>query len=324
MQRISKVFTLMGTVLALAFCLASCKANADDDPTMYTVTVSSSIEHGTVTADKSSAEAGATIKLTATADSGYELESYSVKDASENELTVTDDTFTMPESNVTVSATFKETTTGGETTDSGTTSGGTEKQAGSISYASTTVSKTTADEAFTNTLTKTGDGTVSYSSSKTDVAEVNATTGEVTIKGVGTATITATVTDSETYTYATKTATYTITVTAAAATKTLTLTGQYDYFDENVDDFVDVTKSLEIEYTDNDTWKDIAERYDEVSLVANTYGPSEGKVVKFWVDDSQHIRGCELKSNESTYNYYLVSINDKVSAYSSSSYYLQP
>ena len=109
MQRISKVFTLMGAILALAFCLASCKANVDDDPTMYTVTVSSSIVHGKVSVDKTSAEAGATIKLTATADSGYELDSYSVKDASANELTVTNGTFTMPASNVTVSATFKET-----------------------------------------------------------------------------------------------------------------------------------------------------------------------------------------------------------------------
>lgn len=109
----------------------------------------------------------------------------------------------------------------------------------------------------------------------------------------------------------------------AAATKTLTLTGEYPYMDDDTGDRVDVTKSLTIEYTDNDTWKDIAERYAEVSLVANTYGPSENKVVQFWKDDSQHINGCQLKSNESAYNYKLVSINDKVSAYSSSSYYLQ-
>ncbi|MBR0487846.1 MAG: InlB B-repeat-containing protein [Treponema sp.] len=109
MKNYSKVFTLMGTVLALAFCIASCKSNVDDDPTMYMVTVSSSIEHGKVSVDKTSAEAGATVKLTATADSGYELDSYSVKDASANALTVTEGTFTMPKSNVTVSATFKET-----------------------------------------------------------------------------------------------------------------------------------------------------------------------------------------------------------------------
>lgn len=103
---------------------------------------------------------------------------------------------------------------------------------------------------------------------------------------------------------------------AAPATKKLTLTGQY--FDPSTGN--DVTKSLEIEYTDNDTWKDIAERYAEVSLVDNALGP-EGKVVKFWYDENEGSGGCELKSNESTYNYNLVSINDKVSAYSS--YYLE-
>ena len=90
-----------------------------------------------------------------------------------------------------------------------------QKTAGSISYATTSVEKTTADEAFTNALNKTGDGTVTYASSKTDVATVNATTGEVTIVGAGASTITATVADSDTYTYATKTASYTLTVTQA-------------------------------------------------------------------------------------------------------------
>ena len=87
-----------------------------------------------------------------------------------------------------------------------------QKTAGSISYATASVSKTTNDAAFTNTLTNTGDGTVSYASSKTDVATVNASTGEVTIVGAGTATITATVTDSASCTYATKTASYTLIV----------------------------------------------------------------------------------------------------------------
>ena len=94
-----------------------------------------------------------------------------------------------------------------------------QKTADSISYATTTVSKTTASEAFTNTLTNTGDGTVSYASSKTDVAEVNASTGLVTIKGAGETTITATVADSDTYTYATKTASYTLTIIQAIGTK---------------------------------------------------------------------------------------------------------
>jgi hypothetical protein len=108
--------------------------------------------------------------------------------------------------------------------------------------------------------------------------------------------------------------TVTFTASVVSATKKLKLTGRY--FDYNSGD--DVTKSLEIEYTDNDTWKDIAGRYNEVSLEDNSFGP-EGKIVKFWADANNY--GCELKSNESTYEYNLVSINDKVSAYSS--YYLQ-
>ena len=87
-----------------------------------------------------------------------------------------------------------------------------QKTAGSISYATATVSKTTDDDSFTNELTKTGNGVVTYASSNNDVAAVNETTGEVTIRSVGKTTITATVADSANYTYATKTASYTLTV----------------------------------------------------------------------------------------------------------------
>ena len=109
MHKLSKALTFMSALLALTFCAVSCKTDDDDEPTMYTVTVSDSLEHGKVTADKSSAEAGAKVKLTPAADSGYELDSYSVKDEKSNTIPVTDGTFTMPKSNVTVSATFKET-----------------------------------------------------------------------------------------------------------------------------------------------------------------------------------------------------------------------
>ena len=102
---------------------------------------------------------------------------------------------------------------------------------------------------------------------------------------------------------------------AAPATKTLTLSGTY--YNYNVDDYV--TKSLTIEYTDNDTWSDIAGRYDEVSIQDTPLGP-EGKIIYFWQDLNQGADGCQVKSKQSTYNYELVSINDKVSAYSS--YYL--
>ena len=86
------------------------------------------------------------------------------------------------------------------------------KIAGTISFAKDSENKLTSDAAFTNTLTNTGDGKVTYSSSDTSVATVNASTGLVTIKAVGSTTITATVTDGTNYTYATKTVQYTLKV----------------------------------------------------------------------------------------------------------------
>lgn len=86
------------------------------------------------------------------------------------------------------------------------------KAAGTISFAASEVSKKIDEAKFTNTLTNTGDGSVSYASDKESVAKIDASTGEVTIMGEGTATITATVTDGTNYTYATKSVTYTLTV----------------------------------------------------------------------------------------------------------------
>ena len=107
MKNLSKITTLvLGAVLFFGF--ASCQHETSPaEPTLYTVTVSGSIEHGKVTVDKTSAIAGTTIKLTVTADEGYKLDSYSVTDSSTNAITVTNGTFTMPASNVTVSAAFK-------------------------------------------------------------------------------------------------------------------------------------------------------------------------------------------------------------------------
>ena len=74
--------------------------------TKYNVTISATT-NGTVTASPTSAEAGATIALTVTPDAGYVLDALTVTDASSNTVTVTDNTFTMPASDVTVTATFK-------------------------------------------------------------------------------------------------------------------------------------------------------------------------------------------------------------------------
>ena len=86
------------------------------------------------------------------------------------------------------------------------------KQSATISFASSSVTKDYGNSAFINTLTNTGDGTVNYTSSNTNVATINSTTGEVTIKHAGTATITATVTDGTYYKYSTKMISYTLTV----------------------------------------------------------------------------------------------------------------
>lgn len=103
------------------------------------------------------------------------------------------------------------------------------KAPATISYATTSVKKTYGDNEFTNALTMTGDGIETYSSSDRDVAVVDATTGEVTIVGEGTATITATAADGMNYTYDPNTASYEITVEKARMTVTSAgWTGDYD------------------------------------------------------------------------------------------------
>ena len=72
----------------------------------YNVNVNSTT-NGTVTADPTSAEAGTTITLTVDPDDGYVLEALAVT-SSEGNVTVTANTFTMPASDVEVTATFKE------------------------------------------------------------------------------------------------------------------------------------------------------------------------------------------------------------------------
>lgn len=80
-------------------------------PTTYNVTVASGITNGTVSADKAIAAEGETVTLTVTPDTGYELENLTVTDASNNPVTVTNNQFTMPASDVTVSATFSSVAT---------------------------------------------------------------------------------------------------------------------------------------------------------------------------------------------------------------------
>ena len=90
-------------------------------------------------------------------------------------------------------------------------------KAASIRYYGPPVTKTYGDDPFTNPLTNTGDGTASYASSNTNVATVDEETGEVTIKGAGTATVTATVSGGTNYQYDPASASYMLTVVQNSA-----------------------------------------------------------------------------------------------------------
>lgn len=82
--------------------------SSTEPTTKYTVTVDKNITNGTVTPSATSLAAGEKFKVIATPDKGYMLGTVTVKDASNNEIKPNaDDSYTMPASNVTVSATFK-------------------------------------------------------------------------------------------------------------------------------------------------------------------------------------------------------------------------
>ena len=82
-------------------------ASEQETPTTYSITIHS-MQNGSVVASKTSdITAGEEITLTVTPNSGYQLTSLNVKDANDATITVSDNnTFTMPASNVTISAIF--------------------------------------------------------------------------------------------------------------------------------------------------------------------------------------------------------------------------
>ena len=105
-------FSIVSLLISLLF--ASCTAGTNYVGTSsggsgdYKITISTdTITNGTVTADKKSAAEGDKVTLTVTPESGYELDTLTVKDADGTAVTVTANSFTMPKSNVTVSASFK-------------------------------------------------------------------------------------------------------------------------------------------------------------------------------------------------------------------------
>lgn len=74
----------------------------------YTIDIDDEVTGGSIEASANSATAGTEITLTPTPASGYQFVSWTVLDGSANEVTVTNNKFTMPGSDVTVSATFKQ------------------------------------------------------------------------------------------------------------------------------------------------------------------------------------------------------------------------
>lgn len=97
-------------------------------PTTYAINCGSPA-NGTVTSSVANAAAGATVTLTISPSAGYKLSSISATDASSNNVDLsgsgTTRTFTMPASDVTVSASFVAMETSTATTVSGTTGSGT-------------------------------------------------------------------------------------------------------------------------------------------------------------------------------------------------------
>lgn len=79
------------------------------DVPQYTITAGE-CENGSITVSSTEDVEGATISITATPNLGYSLVSLSVKDADNNDISVNNYKFTMPASNVVVSATFKSVT----------------------------------------------------------------------------------------------------------------------------------------------------------------------------------------------------------------------
>ncbi len=94
--------TLAATI---AFTFTPVAVDTTPAPTTYSITIGT-ITGGTVTADKSTATAGATVTLTPAPTTTGQTPTYTITGASGTTVTPTGNTFTMPAEDVTVTATF--------------------------------------------------------------------------------------------------------------------------------------------------------------------------------------------------------------------------
>lgn len=76
-------------------------------PQMFNITIAD-IQHGSVSASVEAAKEGVTVTLEVTPDAHYTLDVLAVVDTDENKVSVSNNKFVMPASDVTVSATFRE------------------------------------------------------------------------------------------------------------------------------------------------------------------------------------------------------------------------
>jgi uncharacterized protein YjdB len=200
----------------------------------YSITVNSAT-NGTVTADSESATEGATVTLTITPASGYEVNEISVKDENnaDVEVNMTNYTFTMPASDVTVTVTFKETSTTP-----------TEKTSFTFEFSEQSKTVTFGDDFVEPTLTTNIIvptevwNNVTYYSSNTNVAEVD-NNGNVTIKGVGTTDITVSFSGDDNYYPAS--ASYTLVVLPNTRTASIGSSGYATFSCDVALDFTGIT-----------------------------------------------------------------------------------
>ena len=101
------VFVMLVAVMPMNVFAEGKADPAPAEPTTFTVTVNQS-ENGSVTANPASAAKDAEVTLTVTPAEGYELDKLTVAGKTATNVTVTENKFTMPDEDVTVTATFKK------------------------------------------------------------------------------------------------------------------------------------------------------------------------------------------------------------------------
>ena len=102
----TKRFVALVMALAMLFTLTAPAFTFAEGETSYQITIESTSNGSVTTQPANEAAEGEEVTLTVSPADGYHLEALTVKDASDQKVTVTNNKFTMPAANVTVSATF--------------------------------------------------------------------------------------------------------------------------------------------------------------------------------------------------------------------------